>query len=354
MEKILILILFISLAIGLDSCDVNGPGTVLYNYNGGNELMSYSNPDRIIEKPAVYLFQLESVNDDSVSYYDSDIKGTDVAKIKILEKYRYSFRIDNIDSIIVQLFDANNNEIFALKNPKDTVSFITDLGTYTLKITNLRQSKGVRKIFYKPDYDTIRTFKVSNANDDVIYSIISEDKCEVCNLENTNMFRFKLDSVNFFGANFQNANLRGSNLSHSTLNYVNFLSTKADSANLSYTLFDKPQDLRHSTFNFVTATGISINDADLDFAKFYDCDLSNSRFNNCRVDQADFFSCKMTNSNLKNNNFTNASFEYCRFDSSDITGTDFCNSYLKNATFYHTIGDETTKCVPDSARGKSQ
>lgn len=342
------------MGFGINSCDINGTGQISYNYTGGNELMTYNNPKRIIEKPAVYLFQLESKNDDSVSYYDSDVKGSDIAQIRFLEKYRYSFRIGNVDSIKVQLFDPNNNELFSLDKSNDTVSFITDLGIYTLKITNLKQSKGVRKIFYKPDYDTIRTFKVFNANDDVIYSIIDENKCGACNLESTDMFRFKLDSVNFTGANFQNANLRGSDLSYSVLNYVNFLSTKADSANLSYTLFDKPQDLRHSTFNFVTAKGISINDADLDFAKFYDCDLSYSRFNNCRVDQADFFSCTMTNSNLRDNNFTNASFEYCRFDSSDITGTDFCNSYLKNATFYHTIGNETTKCVPDSARGKSQ
>jgi uncharacterized protein YjbI with pentapeptide repeats len=318
---------------------------------GGNELMSYTNPDEIIDKPAVYLFQLESTNDDSASYYDSDVKGVDIAKINFLEKYRYSFRIGNIDSLQVQLFDPNNNEIFNINTPDGNASFITGSGTYTLKLTNLRQSKGVRRIFYKPDYDTIKTFNVFNANDDVIYSILSEDECVACNLESTNMSEFKLDSVNFTGANFQNANLRGADLSHSVLNYVNFLSVKADSSDMSYALFDKPEDLRHTTFNFVNARGISIRDAHLNFAKFYDCDLSYSIINNCVVDRADFFACNMKNADLRNNDFTNASFEYCRFDSSDVRGTNFCNSYLKNATFYQTVGDKTTECVPDSVSG---
>lgn len=63
------------------------------------------------------------------------------------------------------------------------------------------------------------------------------------------------------------------------------------------------------------------------------------------------FSCNLSNSRIVNNDFTNNQFEFCKFDSSDITGTNFCQSLLKDATFYQTIGDETTLCVPDSARG---
>lgn len=316
--------------------------------------MSYKNPNNIIEKPAVYLFQLESVNDDSTFYYDSDVKGTDITKIKYLERFKYNFKIGNVDSIQVQLFDGNNNQIFNLDKPNSAISYTVNSGTYTLKVTNLKQDKGVRNIFYKPNYDTIRTFRIYNSNNEAIYSIITEDECTDCNLASANMRGFKLDSINFTNADFQNSNLQGADLSHSVLNYVNFLSVKADSANMSYSLFDKPKDLRHTTFNFVNAKGISIRGAHLDFAKFFDCDLSYSIFNDCYVENADFFACNFKNSDLRNNNFANASFEYSRFDSSDITGTDFCNSYLKNATFYKTIGDETTKCVPDSARGTRQ
>lgn len=352
MEKILKLSLAILIVISIYSCDVSGPGTVSYSERAGNELMSYKFPNQVIDKKGVYLFQLESSSDDTVSYYDSDVKGVDVTKIEFKERFLYTYRIGNVDSISVSLHSSSGEKIFELNSPSESTSFFANAGTYTLKVTNNKSSKGVRNIFVKPDYDTISTFSIFNANNDIIYSIITEDECVSCSFVDANMTDFELDSINFTDANFQNANLQGSDLSYSVLNYVSFLSTKVDSADLSYTLFDKPKDLRHSTFYNTKMIGIQIRDANINFSKFYDCDLSYSLIENCTYNvEGDMFACNLKNANILNNDFSNGQFEFCRFDSSDITGTNFCESLLKDATFFQTIGDKTTKCVPDSARG---
>lgn len=352
MEKILKYSLAIIIAMTIYSCDINGPGTATYSDRAGNELMSYNFPDQIIDKKGVYLFQLESIEDDTVSYYDSDVQGTDVTKIEFKERFLYTYRIGDVDSITVSLHSSSGEELFKLDSPFESTSFLANAGTYTLKVKNNRASKGVRNIFVKPDYDTISTFSIFNANNDIIYSIISEDECVSCSFIDANMIDFELDRINFTDANFQNANLQGSDLSYSVLNYVSFLSTKVDSADLSYTLFDKPKDLRHSTFYNTKMTGIQIRDANINFSKFYDCDLSYSLIENCTYNvEGDMFACNLKNSEIINNDFSNGQFEFCRFDSSDITGTNFCESLLKDATFFKTVGDETTTCVPDSARG---
>lgn len=351
METLLKILAVLSLVVLVSSCDVAGVGTINYRDRAGNELMDHNNPERNIEKKGVYLFQLESVNDDTVSFYDSDIKGTDKTKIDFLEKYTYTYRLGNVDSIEVKLFNSSNNEIFSLTRPYESTTFVAEAGTYTLSVRNLKFEKGVRKIFYKPDYDTIRTFAIFNANNDVIFSIITEGECRGCKLTDGNFTNFQLDSVDFTGADFQNANIQGANLRYSVLNYVSFLSTKADTADMSYALFESPRDLRHASFIYTKAKGIKITKADLNFTNFFDCDLSNSIIEDCLYSEGDMFSCDLSNSILRNNNFTNSSFEYCRFDYSDLTGTSFCNSDLKDATFLKTIADETTLCVPDSARG---
>ena len=340
-----------TLVVILNSCDVAGVGKINYNDRVGNELMDFNNKDRNIEKKAVYLFQLESINDDTVDKYDSDIKGTDKTKIEFLEKYTYTYRLGKVDSIEVKLIGPNNNEMFSLTKPFESVTFVAEPGTYTLRVRNLKLEKGVRKIFYKPDYDTIRTFAVFNANNDVIFSIITEDECIDCKLTDGDFNNYQLDSVNFTNADFQNTNLQGANLTYSVLNYVSFLSTKVDTADMSYALFDKPRDLRHASFIFTKARGIKIRDANLNFTNFFDCDLSYSTIENCIYNEGDMFACDLSNSKLIKNNFTNSSFEYCRFDYSDLTGTSFCDSDLKDATFLKSIGDVTTLCVPDSARG---
>ena len=352
METLLKIIIAISLVVLLNSCEVAGIGKINYNDRVGNELMDFNNPERNIEKKAVYLFQLESANDDTVSFYDSDIKGTDKTKSKFLEKYTYTYRLGNVDSIEVKLIDPTNNELFNLTRPYESVTFVAEPGTYTLSVKNLKFNKGVRKIFCKPDYDTIRTFAIFNSNNDVIFSIITEDECRDCKLTDGNFKEFQLDSIDFTSADFQNTNLQGANLRYSILNYVSFLSTKADTADMSYVLFDSPRDLRHASFNLTKAWGIRINNANLNFSKFYDCDLSNSTIEGSQLNEGEMFACNLSSSTLKNNNFTNSTFEWCRFDYSNLTGTSFCDSDLKDATFLKTKGDETTLCVPDSARGK--
>ncbi len=351
METLLKILAAISLVILVNSCEVAGIGKINYNDRAGNELTDYNNPDRNIEKKGVYLFQLESINDDTVDRYDSDIKGTDKTKIEFLEKYTYTYRLGNVDSIEVKLLSPTNNEIFNLTRPYESVTFAAEPGTYTLSVKNLKVEKGVRKIFYKPDYDTISTFAVYNANNDVIFSIITEDECIDCRLKDADFSNFQLDRINFTSADFQNSNLQGANLKYSVLNYVSFLSTKADTADMSYTLFDSPRDLRHASFNLTTAKGIKIRNANLNFTNFYDCDLSNSIIEDCQLNKGEMFACNLSNSTLRNNNFTNSTFEWCKFDYSDLTGTSFCDSDLKDATFLKTIGDATTLCVPDSARG---
>jgi uncharacterized protein YjbI with pentapeptide repeats len=351
LETLLKLLIALSLVTFFNSCDIAGVGKINYDDRAGNELMDYINPEKNIEKKAVYVFQLESVNDDTVHYYDSDIKGTDKTKIKFLEKYTYTYRLGDVDSIEVKLLNPTNNEIFSLTRPFESVTFVAEPGTYTLSVKNLKMEKGIRKIFYKPDYDTIRTFAIFNANNDVIFSIITEDECRECKMIDGNFNNFQLDSVDFTSADFQNANLQGANLKYSVLNYVGFLSTKADTADMSYVLLDSPRDLRHSSFVFTKAKGIRINKANLNFTNFFDCDLTYSIIEDSQYNDGDMFSCDLANSILRNNNFTNSSFEWCRFDYSDITGTTFCDSDLKDATFFKTIGDATTLCVPDSARG---
>ncbi len=346
--KILTVFLFVVMA---NSCDVAGVGKINYNERAGNELMDYNTPDRNIEKKGVYLFQLESVNDDNVTYYDSDIKGTDKTKIEFLEKYTYTYRLGDVDSIEVKLFNPTNNEVFSLTRPFESITFVAEPGTYTLSVKNLKYKRGVRKIFYKPDYDTIRTLAIFNANNDVIFSIITEDECRECRLIDGDFTDFQLDSIDFTSADFQNANLQGANLKYSVLNYASFLSTKADTADMSYALFDSPRDLRHASFNLTKARGIRINNANLNFTNFYDCDLSYSVIEDCQFNKGEMFACNLSNSILRNNNFSNNGFEWCRFDYADITGTTFCDSDLKDASFLKTIGDETTLCVPDSARG---
>lgn len=355
METLLKILTAFILVVLVNSCEVAGIGKINYNERAGNELMDYNNRerniDRNIEKKAVYLFQLESINDDSVSIYDSDIKGTDKTKIEFLEKYTYTYRLGNVDSIEVKLFSPTNNEIFSLTRPYESTTFVGEPGTYTLSVKNLKFEKGVRKIFYKPDYDTIRTLAIFNANNDVIFSIITEDECRGCKMTDGDFNNFQLDSIDFTSADFQNANLQGANLKYSVLNYVSFLSTKVDTADMSYTLFDSPRDLRHASFVFTKAVGIRITKANLNFTNFFDCDMSNSIIEDCQYNEGDMFSCNLSNSILINNNFTNSNFEYCKFDYSDITGTSFCDSDLKDATFLKSIGDITTLCVPDSARG---
>ncbi|MER3328731.1 MAG: pentapeptide repeat-containing protein, partial [Candidatus Kapaibacterium sp.] len=100
-----------------------------------------------------------------------------------------------------------------------------------------------------------------------------------------------------------------------------------------------------------TARGIKIRNANLNFTNFYDCDLTNCIIEDSQLNNGEMFACNLSNSILRNNDFTNSGFEWCRFDYSDITGTTFCDSELKDVTFLKTIGDETTLCVPDSARG---
>jgi len=351
LETLLKILTALSIVLIINSCEVAGTGKINYNDRVGNELMDYNNPDRNIEKKAVYLFQLESVNDDSVYYFDSDIKGTDKTKIEFLEKYTYTYRLGDVDSIEVKLFNPSNNEMFSLTRPFESTTFVAEPGTYTLSVRNLKVEKGIRKIFCKPDYDTISTFAIFNANNDVIFSIITEDECRDCKLTDGNFTNFQLDSIDFTSADFQNTDLRGANLKYSVLNYVSFLSTKADTADMSYALFDSPRDLRHASFNLTKAKGIKIRNANLNFTNFYDCDLSNSIIENCQLNEGEMFACNISNSTLTSNNFTNSGFEWCRFDYSDLTGTSFCDSDLKDATFLKTIGDETTLCVPDSARG---
>lgn len=351
MEKIQrIALLLISVAL-LYSCEFNDSGVITYSDRAGSELMNYISPDVNIDKKGVFVFQLESKNDDSVSYYDSDVKGTDVAKIEVLEKFKYRYTIGNVDSVRVMFLDPNGNELFNIEGPNKTAEFTAKQGLHTLKVENLRNSKGNRNLFSKPHYDTISTLKIFNAYNDVIYTILEEDDCEDCSLVNVNLNNYQMDSINFTNADFQNANLNGANLSGSILNYANFLSTKADSANLSYTLFDKPRNLRHASFYYTNARGITIRNADLDNTVMWDCDLSYSTITGNRMDKTDFFACNMKHSNLTDNFFENSSFEDCILDSSDITGTSFCNTVLTDVSFYYTKGDQTTKCVPDTARG---
>lgn len=352
MEKILKFSLAITLLTSLYACDVSGPGNITYSDRAGSELMTHQNSDQFIDKKGVFVFQLESINDDIVDEYDSDIKGTDVTKIEFKERYKYTYTLGDVDSINVSLTSSTGEEMFNISKPYESVTFFANSGIYSLKVKNLKTDKGIRKIFVKPDYDTISTFSIFNANNDVIFSRITENECKSCSFVDADFSGFRLDSVNFTDANFQNANLQGSIMRYSVLNYVSFLSTKVDSADLSYALFDKPKDLRHSTFNLTNMKGIKIRDANLNFTKFYDCDMSYSTIENCIYNvSGDMFSCNLTNSQILNNDFKNSQFEFCRFDSSDITGTNFCGSLLKDATFYHSIGDETTQCVPDSARG---
>jgi uncharacterized protein YjbI with pentapeptide repeats len=350
LEKILRIALFGLLASFIASCEFN-TADVSYSKRAGSELMSFVSPDIVVDKKGVFVFQLESKNDDSVSYYDSETKGVDVATINFKEKFKYRYRIGNVDSVRVKLIDPNGNELFNLQGPNQSVEYTANSGKHKLIVENLRNSKGIRKIFSKPDYDTIRTLKIYNVYNDVIYSILEEDDCEECSLINVNLQGYNLDSVNFSNADFQNADLNGANLSYSILNYSNFLSTKVDSANISYALLDKPRNLRLASFYYTNAKGITIRDADLDNTVMWDCDMSHSTITGSRMDNTDFFACNIKHSNLTNNLFENSSLEDCILDSSDITGTSFCNSVLNDVSFYYTKGDETTKCVPDTARG---
>lgn len=282
MEKVLKILLTIALSSSIYSCGVNGPGAISYSDRAGNEMMSFRFPDQIIEKKGVYFFQLESSIDDTVSYYDSDVKGIDVTQIEFKERFLYTYRIGDVDSISVALYSSTGEEMFNLTKPYESTTFFANSGIYTIKVTNHSSQKGERKIFVKPDYDTISTFSIFNSKNDVIYSIITESQCKSCSFVDANMSDFNLDSVNFTDANFQNANLQGANLKYSVLNYVSFLSTKVDSADLSYALFDKPKDLRHSTFYNTRMKGIQIKGANLNFSKFFDCDISYSTIEDCK------------------------------------------------------------------------
>ncbi len=350
MEKILKVAAICFLVITIASCEFNTPD-ITYSDRAGSELMSYVSPDVVIDKKGVFVFQLESKNDDSVSYYDSETKGIDIAIIDFKEKFKYRYSVGNVDSIRVRLIDPNGNELFNLEGPNKTAEYTANAGEHSLIVENLRSSKGIRKIFSKPDYDTIKTLRIFNRYNDVIYTILEEDDCEDCSLVNVNLQGYKLDSINFTNADFQNADMNGANLSYSILNYSNFLSTKVDSANISYTLLDKPRNLRLASFYYTNARGITIRDADLDNTVMWDCDISNSTITGSRMDNTDFFACNLKHSNLTNNSFENSSLEDCVLDSSDITGTSFCNTVLNDVSFYYTKGDETTKCVPDTARG---
>ena len=350
MEKILSKLTLSFIVVLLVGCELNTPD-ISYNDKAGSERYSHISKDNIIDKKGVFVFQLESKNDDSLQFFDSNIKGIDDAKIEFKEKFKYRYAIGDVDSIRVKLIDPNGAELFSIEGPYEKAEYVTNKGIHTLVVENLRESKGIRKIFSKPNYDSIYNIGIYNAYNDVIYTIITEDECRSCNIVDANLNSYELSNVDFDFASFQNTELNGANLSKSNLSNTNFLSAKVDSADLSYSVFDTPVSLRLASFYYTNAKGITIRNADLDNTVMWDCDLSYSTITGSRMDKTDFFACNMKHSNLTDNIFENSSLEDCQLDSSDITGTSFCNTVLTDVSFYYTKGDQTTKCVSDTARG---
>lgn len=343
-----------------------------------SEYYFVDNPDGFSYPGELIIVQLErqnQINNDTIyykdyvperagdpefpDYKDTETRGIDKIPLKINETTIFNYRIEKNEIYSAKLFNASNNQVFALSDAKSEVSIQLDIGEYYWIFEHKEEygqpedSLRVTPIYIQPDLDKIPAGldPYETGTDYILkdlYTLISSKSCIECDLSTDfdnipdymdslylgftdfrgTTFEFNdLSWSNFESCNFSNSGGYVLNISSAIFEYCHF-----DNSNLANVNDYSNSVFFHSIFkhvNMQNAYGrrVSFERADLDSSDLQGIEFENSNFNGTL-----FIGSDLTGAILRKGDFNFAYFRYCNLNEANFFGSQLDNITIRNCS----------------------
>ena len=176
-------------------------------------------------------------------------------------------------------------------------------------------------------------------------SLFRKNKVKLLRIKNSNMSNYSYENNNFIEGNFESSNLKKSIFKNNSSGIqVEFYECDLSDSTFENEIFQgnfNKCTMNNCKFSNSTFNSTSFTNIIADIVEFLDVDLNQAVFKNCKIKSLVFKKCS-----LKGANFENIEADYMNFEGSNLTQTNLninnkCTFNFKNTTLYLTILDKS-------------
>jgi len=339
--KFFILLAILTSIFTLSSCDKDELSWELLTVRNAWSENDFIVKDSIFAKPGELIvvdleYQMDTIPPLRFDTKIADELGTDIVSLEVPFNANFNYRLDQNTIIEFSLLNDNGTELFKLSPSNLEIKGVNlPPGKYKYKLVSLEDFKDTlyfsRTVFIQPDLDLIQNGNGVKPPAGVQYLekdlnvLISDRTCRECSFKggtfpsintlNSPDFKF-----NFTNCNFANATLTRGRMNYSDFSGSNFNKANLDSCNMMESVF-------HNLFNANLARFFQCNmykssflNFDAKFTTFDYCILDLSTMADAKLVSSSFFSVSATTVTLNNADFTSADCSYADFNNTDFSG----------------------------------